>query len=125
MGDSPILGAGLYLDNTVGSAGSTGRGEANLLNCSSYLIVEGMRRGLAPQDAALEACKRIVATNLDPRLRDDRGRPNFDVKFYTVSKDGRFGGAALWADAKMAVHDGESARLVDCASVYDEAPGEG
>lgn len=119
VGDSPILGAGLFLDNTVGSAGSTGRGEANLLNCSSHTIVEMMRQGKAPQDAALEACRRIVATNLLPRLKDKEGRPTFDVKFYCVSKDGRFGGASLYAGARMAVHDGESARLVDCAALID------
>jgi N4-(beta-N-acetylglucosaminyl)-L-asparaginase len=122
VGDSPILGAGLYLDNTVGSAGSTGRGEANLLNLSSYLIVEELRRGRAPQEAALEACRRVVATNLAPRLRDAKGRPTFDVKFYCLARDGRFAGASLWAGAKMAVHDGDAARLVDCASLFDEPP---
>jgi N4-(beta-N-acetylglucosaminyl)-L-asparaginase len=120
VGDSPILGAGLFLENAVGSAGSTGRGEANLLNLSSAMIVEQLRRGLAPKDAVLEACKRVVATNKLPRLRDAQGRPNFDVKFYCVGKDGRFAGASLWAGAKMAVHDGDSARLVACESLYDE-----
>ena len=120
VGDSPILGAGLYLDNSVGSAGSTGRGEANLLNCSSYLIVEGMRRGLAPKDAIVEAMRRVVATNRAKRLQDAKGRPNFDVKFYAVARDGRFAGGSLWAGAKMAVHDGESARLVDCTPLFDE-----
>ena len=121
VGDSPILGAGLFLDNDLGSAGSTGRGEANLLNLSSHTIIEGLRRGLSPQDATIEACKRIVATNRTPRLRDAKGRPNFDVKFYCVAKDGRFAGASLWAGAKLAVHDGDSARLVDCKPLYDEA----
>lgn len=120
VGDSPILGAGLYLDNAVGSAGSTGRGEANLLNCSSYLIVEGMRRGLAPKDAIVETMRRVVATNKAKRLQDAKGRPNFDVKFYAVSKDGRYAGGSLWAGAKMAVHDGESAKLVDCTPLFDE-----
>ena len=120
VGDSPILGAGLFLDNDFGSAGSTGRGEANLLNLSSFAAVDGLRRGLDPKDALIEVCKRVVATNRDPRLRDVKGRPNFDVKFYCVAKDGRFAGASLYAGAKMAVHDGESAHLVDCASLYDE-----
>jgi N4-(beta-N-acetylglucosaminyl)-L-asparaginase len=120
VGDSPILGAGLFLDNTVGSAGSTGRGEANLLNLSSHTIVEALRRGLSPKDATLEACKRIVETNRNPRLRDAKGRPNFDVKFYCVAKDGLFAGASLWAGARMAVHDGDSARLVDCTPLFDE-----
>ncbi|WP_435006845.1 N(4)-(beta-N-acetylglucosaminyl)-L-asparaginase [Tundrisphaera lichenicola] len=120
VGDSPILGAGLFLDNEVGSCGSTGRGEANLLNLSSHSIIEGLRRGLDPKDALIEICKRIAATNKLPRLRDAQGRPNFDVKFYCVTKDGRYAGASLWADAQMAVHDGDSARLVDCASLYPE-----
>lgn len=120
VGDSPILGAGLYLANGVGSAGSTGRGEANLLNLSSYLIVELLRQGKSAKEATREACKRIEATNRDPRLRDAKGRPNFDVKFYCVTKDGEFAGASLWAGAKMAVHDGTAARLVDCTPLYDE-----
>jgi N4-(beta-N-acetylglucosaminyl)-L-asparaginase len=120
VGDSPIMGAGLFLDNDAGSAGSTGRGEANLLNLSSHLIVEEMRRGRAPKDAALEACRRIVATNRNPRLRDSKGRPNFDVSFYAVAKDGRFAGASLWAGARMSVHDGESARRIECTPLFDE-----
>jgi N4-(beta-N-acetylglucosaminyl)-L-asparaginase len=121
VGDSPIMGAGLFLDNEVGSAGSTGRGEANLLNLTSHLIVEELRRGSAPKDALVAACRRVVATNLNPRLRDSKGRPNFQVKYYCVAKDGRYAGASLWAGAQMAVHDGESARLVDCTPLYDEA----
>ncbi|WZO97440.1 N(4)-(beta-N-acetylglucosaminyl)-L-asparaginase [Isosphaeraceae bacterium EP7] len=122
VGDSPILGAGLYLDNEVGSAGSTGRGEANLLNLSSHTIVESLRAGRAPQDAVLDACKRVVATNKLDRLRDKKGRPNFQVKFYCVTKDGKYAGASLWAGEKMALHDGDSARLVECTPLYDELP---
>jgi N4-(beta-N-acetylglucosaminyl)-L-asparaginase len=120
VGDSPILGAGLYLDNTVGSAGSTGRGEANLLNCSSYLIVEGMRRGLTPKDAIMETVKRVVATNKTKRLQDSKGRPNFDVKFYALTKDGRFAGGGIWAGGKMAVHDGDSAKMVELTPLFEE-----
>ncbi len=120
VGDSPILGAGLFLENTIGSAGSTGRGEANLLNLSSHTIVDALRRGLSPKDATLEACRRVAATNKAPRLQDAKGRPNFDLKFYCVSKDGRFAGAGLYPGGKMAVHDGDSARLVEMASLYDD-----
>src|SRR6185436_2608123 len=60
VGDSPIIGAGLYVDNEVGSCGSTGRGEANLLNCSSLLVVENMRRGMSPKDACLAVFQRIA-----------------------------------------------------------------
>ena len=120
VGDSPILGAGLYLDNTAGSAGSTGRGEANLLNLSSHGMVEALRRGVAPKDAVREACLRVVATNKVARLQDAKGRPNFDVKFYCLDKNGKFAGSSLYAGAKMAVHDGDSARLVECEPLYDE-----
>src|SRR6516164_7235229 len=94
VGDSPILGAGLYVDNEVGAAGSTGRGEANLLACSSVLIVEYMRQGRSPQDACLMACKRIAAQTKMKRLLDDQGRPKFDVTFYAMNKRAEFGGAA-------------------------------
>src|SRR5436305_1271245 len=103
VGDSPIMGAGLYLDNEVGSAGSTGRGEANLLNLSSFAIVDNLRRGLDPKDALIEVCKRVAAINKAPRLRDSQGRPNFNVTFYCVAKDGRYGGASLWAGSRVAV----------------------
>jgi N4-(beta-N-acetylglucosaminyl)-L-asparaginase len=122
VGDSPIIGAGLYLNNDVGSAGSTGRGEANILNCSSFLAVEEMRRNpdKSLKDCLIESCKRIVATNRDKRLQDAKGRPNFNVRFFAVRKNGEFAGASLYAGVKMAVHDGESARLVDCISLYDD-----
>jgi len=68
----------------------------------------------------IAVCKRIEATNKVPRLRDAKGRPNFNVTFYCVTKDGRYAGGSLWAGAKMAVHDGDSARLVECASLYPE-----
>src|SRR5262249_12845776 len=92
VGDSPILGAGLYLDNEVGSAGSTGVGELNLLNLSSAQIVEGMRRGLHPKDAIMEVCK-LIATRCirDPKRRRADGRVDGNVSFYAISKDGKFG----------------------------------
>lgn len=120
VGDSPILGAGLYLENDFGSAGSTGRGEANLLNLCSFLMVEDLRRGMAPRDAVIDACKRVASTTKAKRLLDAKGRPKFDLKFYCLAKDGRFAGGSLWAGAKFALHDGDSARLVDCVSLYDE-----
>ncbi len=122
VGDSPVIGAGLYLNNDVGSAGSTGRGEANILNLSSFLAVEEMRRSpeKSLKDCLIESCRRIAATNRDKRLQDTKGRPNFNVRFYAVRKNGEFAGASLYAGVKMAVHDGESARLVDCTPLYDE-----
>jgi N4-(beta-N-acetylglucosaminyl)-L-asparaginase len=118
VGDSPIVGAGLYVDNEVGSAGSTGRGEANLINCSSFLVVEFMRRGKTPEEACLEVCRRIVDHNKLARLKGEDGRPNFDVKFYAIGKDGGFGAASILSGATMAVHDGTGARLVEAAYLY-------
>lgn len=120
VGDSPILGAGLYLDNTVGSCGSVGLGEVNLLNCASYLVVENLRRGMKPKDALVATCKRVVETSTrDPRFRDDHGRPNFNVFFYCLTKDGKYAAAHIHGPASLAVHNGDSARMVDSASLVD------
>jgi N4-(beta-N-acetylglucosaminyl)-L-asparaginase len=120
VGDSPILGAGLYTDNDVGSAGSTGRGEANLLGCSSFLMVELMRLGKSPMEACLEAVKRVVDHNLEPRLRRKNGRPAFQVKFYAIDKRGRHGSAAIYKGARYALADRTGARLLPAAWLFDE-----
>ncbi len=119
VGDSPILGAGLYVDNDVGAAGSTGRGEANLLACSSALIVESMRQGKSPEQACLMACQRIATQTKMKRLLDDRGRPRFDVSFYALNKRGEFGSAAIWSGAKFCVNTGEKeSRLQEAAHLF-------
>ncbi|HXG00665.1 MAG TPA: N(4)-(beta-N-acetylglucosaminyl)-L-asparaginase [Bacteroidota bacterium] len=118
VGDSPIIGAGLYCDNDVGAAGSTGRGEANLINCSSVMVVEYMRQGKSPEQACLDACKRIVEHNRMRRLKDDAGRPTFNVNFYAINKRGEYGAAAIYSGSKYALHDGTSARLLDAAYLY-------
>ena len=119
VGDSPIIGAGLFVDNQVGAAGSTGRGEAVIKICGAHTVVEAMRHGMTPQDACLHALRRIVETTTEPRLVRKDGRPNFDVKFYALSKDGRFGGAAIWSDAQCAVWSDGRNRLEDCAYLYE------
>jgi N4-(beta-N-acetylglucosaminyl)-L-asparaginase len=96
VGDSPILGAGNYVDGAVGAAGSTGRGEANLYGLSSYLIVELMRQGKHPKDAAVEALRRIVAATTEKRLLKADGLPRFNVKFYALDRAGRHAGVALY-----------------------------
>src|SRR5262249_46830063 len=96
VGDSPILGAGLYVDNAVGAAGSTGRGEANLYNLTSYLIVELMRRGMHPKDAGMEGLKRIKANTVEKRLLKDNGAPNFNVNFYILGASGDYAGVTLY-----------------------------
>ncbi|MDP3717315.1 MAG: N(4)-(beta-N-acetylglucosaminyl)-L-asparaginase [Acidobacteriota bacterium] len=96
IGDSPILGAGLYVDNEVGAAGSTGRGEANLYNLSSFLVVEGMRRGLSPKDAGMEALRRIRANTVEARLLNAKGNPNFNIRFFALNKRGEYAGVAMY-----------------------------
>src|SRR5438874_9800036 len=88
VGDSPILGAGLYVDGAVGAAGSTGRGEANLYGLCSYLIVESMRNGMSPKDAGMTALKRIVDNTIEKRLLNGRGKPKFDLNFYILDSKG-------------------------------------
>ncbi len=97
VGDSPILGAGLYVDGDVGAAGSTGRGEANLYGLCSFLIVENMRRGMPPKDAGMEALKRIKGATSERRLLNNRGEPNFNVNFYIMNAKGEHAGVALYA----------------------------
>ncbi|MGQ0639225.1 MAG: N(4)-(beta-N-acetylglucosaminyl)-L-asparaginase [Gemmatimonadaceae bacterium] len=96
VGDSPVLGAGLYVDNDVGAAGSTGRGEANLYNLSSYLVVESLRRGMTPKDAGMEALKRIRANTIEARLLNSKGNPNFNIRFFVLDKQGRHAGVAMY-----------------------------
>jgi N4-(beta-N-acetylglucosaminyl)-L-asparaginase len=96
VGDSPILGAGLYVDGEVGAAGSTGRGEANLYNLSSFAIVEGMRRGAHPKDAGMEVLKRVVANTVEKRLLNDRGLPAFGLNFYIVNAKGEHAGVSMY-----------------------------
>jgi N4-(beta-N-acetylglucosaminyl)-L-asparaginase len=120
VGDSPILGAGNYVDNDVGTAGSTGRGEANILTCASFMIVEWMRMGKSPEEACLEACKRIADRTV-PRLRRPDGKPNFNVSFYALHRDGRHGSAAIHEGAKFAFHNGAVGRILDCAYLFKKA----
>jgi len=125
LGDSPILGAGLYLDGDVGAAGSTGRGEANLYNLSSYLIVEEMRRGAHPKDAGMAALKRIQSATIEKRLLNSRGLPNFGINFYILSKKGEFAGVTMYnaaGAATYAVCDEKGPRLEKLEPLLDGKP---
>jgi len=96
-GDSPILGAGLYVDGDVGAAGSTGRGEANLYNLCSYLIVEEMRRGAHPKDAGMAALRRVAKNTIEKRLVNEQGQPNFGLNFYVLNAKGEYAGVSMYA----------------------------
>ncbi len=107
VGDSPIIGAGLYVDNAIGAAGSTGRGEANLQTCASFRVVDFMGRGMSPEESCLRTIEAIVEkTRLVPRLCDEDGLPRFGLDFYALNKKGEFGSATIFAGGRYAVHDG-------------------
>jgi N4-(beta-N-acetylglucosaminyl)-L-asparaginase len=103
VGDSPILGAGLYVDGSVGAAGSTGRGEANLYNLCSFLIVEELRRGAHPKDAGMEALRRIKANTVEKRLLNSKGNPNFGINFYILNARGQYAGVTMYEGASFAI----------------------
>ncbi|MEZ5288110.1 MAG: N(4)-(beta-N-acetylglucosaminyl)-L-asparaginase [Vicinamibacterales bacterium] len=96
VGDSPILGAGLYVDGEVGAAGSTGRGEANLFNLCSFVIVEQMRMGKSPKDAGMEAVRRVQQNTVEKRLLNSRGLPNFGLNFYVLNRKGEYAGVSMY-----------------------------
>ena len=116
-GDSPIIGAGLYVDQDVGAAGSTGRGEENIRIAGAHTIVENMRHGMTPQEACLDALKRI-ARNFD----NDRERlMKIGIDFYALRKDGAYCGASLWngirRPAQFTVNDGGESRFEPCVTL--------
>jgi N4-(beta-N-acetylglucosaminyl)-L-asparaginase len=119
VGDSPIIGAGQYCDNTVGAAGSTGRGESNIKVCGAFLAVELMRQGLSPEQAIMKVMERVLAMT-EKRLLNERGRPYFDLQFYALAKDGRFAAATAYEGSQFAVCDAQGPRHVDCAYLFKE-----
>ncbi|HTI39809.1 MAG TPA: isoaspartyl peptidase/L-asparaginase [Vicinamibacterales bacterium] len=119
VGDSPVLGAGLYVDGSAGAAGSTGRGEANLYGLSAFVIVECMRRGMHPKDAGLEALGRVAANTVAPRLLNTRGRPNFNVNFYVLNTAGEFAGVSMYSEGRFAVCTRHGAEIRNCEPLFD------
>lgn len=127
VGDSPIIGAGVFVDQEVGAAGSTGRGEENIRMCGAHTIVENMRHGLAPKDAILDALKRISRNYNDDKTK----LAKFDINFYALRKDGAYAGGSLWSGRRrssdgsfvsrtFAVNDGGASRLENCVYLYEQ-----
>jgi N4-(beta-N-acetylglucosaminyl)-L-asparaginase len=124
VGDSPIIGAGLYVDQDVGAAGSTGRGEENIRVAGAHSVVENMRHGMSPKDACLDVLKRIARNyNNDPKRLEQ-----FDINFYALRKDGQFAGSSLWSAVRsrgawvsrqFAITEGGKARLEDCVYLME------
>ena len=118
VGDSPIVGAGLYVDNETGAAGSTGRGEANIKVCGAHTVIELMRQGKTPEQACIETLERVVKTTKETRLLNKERRPNFQLNFYAVTKRGEFAGAALYP-SRFCVNTGAESRLVNSAHLFE------
>ena len=127
VGDSPIIGAGCCVDNEVGAAGSTGKGEENIKISGGHTIIEMMRQGKSPTDACLEAMGRVAHNYKN----DKKKLGTFHLYFYAVNKDGVHGAASLWRNgyeankrAAYAVHDGSESRLTECRPFFDEVNGD-
>jgi len=120
-GDSPIIGAGNYCDQDVGSAGATGSGEENIRVAGAHTIVENMRHGMSPQEAGFDTLKRIARN-----FNNDMNKLRYvDMEFYILRKDGAYAGVSMWSGAPgrprhFCVHDG-SKRLEPCISLYQGA----
>ncbi len=119
VGDSPIIGAGLYVDNEVGAAGSTGRGEENLKNLSCYQVVEFMRQGDSPEEASKKVLKRVIDHAKLPNLKNKKGLPSFNLRLYALNKKGEFGAASIYGPADFAVFDGKENKKYPCAYFYE------
>ena len=122
IGDSPILGAGLYARHDVGAAGSTGRGESNLYSLSSFAIVHAMRQGMSPKDACIAALREVQDATIEPELLNRKGLPAFNVKLYAVNAAGECAGAALYGgDAvQYAVCTENGGELRTCEALIDK-----
>ncbi len=128
IGDSPLVGCGMYCDNEVGSAGATGRGEAAILSGGSWLIVERMRAGDSPEEACLHALRRVVeqaerGARWQPELWKN-GEPNFGLTFYAVRKDGTYGSATMRGKpgtVRYSVADAAGARHEACAILFQRS----
>lgn len=118
VGDSPIIGAGLYVDQDVGGAGSTGVGEENIRIAGGHTIVECMRRGMSPQEAVLEALKRVSRNYNDDKTKLDK----LDIEFYALRKDGEHAAGSLWGSHRgykvYTVNDGGESRHEPCVFLY-------
>jgi isoaspartyl peptidase/L-asparaginase-like protein (Ntn-hydrolase superfamily) len=109
VGDSPIIGAGMYVDNEVGAAGATGMGELVIKTCGSFLVVELMRQGYS----AMEACKEAV----DRIIEQEDGKTKLQVGYIALGKDGKIGYASIQKGFQYALHKNGTNKLYDVKSV--------
>lgn len=119
LGDSPVIGAGCYTDQDVGSAGATGSGEENIKIVGAHTIVENMRHGMSPQEAGLDAMRRIARN-----YNNDMNKIKYlDMVYYILRKDGAYAGVSLWSGTKerprrFAVIDGKGKRIENTVALF-------
>jgi N4-(beta-N-acetylglucosaminyl)-L-asparaginase len=118
VGDSPLIGCGNYVDNEVGVAGSTGRGEAVIVTNGGHRVVGYMADGMSPTDACLAALRDVVRYTKVPRLLREDGKPDFQVKFYAISKAGEIGAAGMYP-TQYARATEAGAELADAAALFE------
>lgn len=113
VGDSPIIGSGLYVDNEVGAATATGMGELMMKTVGCHLVVELMRQGASPEEACKGAVERIALKLGDYKV--------FQVGFLALNKQGEYGAHCIQPGFNYAVHDGNGAQLIDGKSLLKGA----
>ncbi len=125
VGDSPLVGCGLYCDSEVGSAGGVGHGESNIISVGAHTVAELMRQGKSPEAACLATLERVVSNTRLAYLRDEAGRPKNNLLLFAVNRAGEVGSAAIWSGekSKYAVcRAGAEPQLVDCAYLFKREP---
>jgi N4-(beta-N-acetylglucosaminyl)-L-asparaginase len=115
-GDSPIIGGGLWLDQDVGGAGSTGRGEENLRVCGAHTVVENMKHGMPPKEAILDTLKRVSRNFNDDKKRLEA----VDLNFYALSKTGEYAGGSLWGPSRFVASTSDAAGHVESSAYLYE-----
>ena len=110
VGDSPIIGSGLYVDNTVGAAVATGLGEEVIKTVGSFLIVELMKQGKSPQEACEEAIKRIREKQI--------GKPNFQVAYLATNKKGEIGSYSIHKGFSYTIYKNRKCLNIDSKSYF-------
>ena len=108
VGDSPIIGSGLYVDNEVGAAGSTGRGENVMRFCASFMVVEYMRAGMTPEEACVATIERVA--KMDPIPAEE-----LQINFIAIDKHGRYGAAGTGKGFEFAVTSGDTSKVLKSA----------
>ena len=118
VGDSPIIGAGMFCDNEVGSAGATGRGEAAIQSCASFQVVQHLESGIEPTEACLRTLRWVARHTRRADLLNAHGEPSFQLTLYALRRDGAYGSASMRPRASFTVDDGTGPRRLPSAHLF-------